>query len=115
MNAQDDLALYGRKRTTTSRDIRMAFLMAFVGAIVIGTSITLSVASRGGFEALGAIGGIGIGFIACIVSLVLAGISLARRESPRWPGVLGFVLSFFPAIFGAWVLCQVVWLYLTRN
>jgi hypothetical protein len=53
--------------------------------------------------------GLFIGGIACIGSLVLALIGLARRENPRWPAITGLALSLLPAAGGVYLLCGAPW------
>ena len=90
----------------------VALLVAFACGLILYSSLT----SGGGFEAFGGgVAAIAIGLMASIPSFILAGLSVARRESPRWPGVLGLILSLLPAGIGAWILIQLLWEYLART
>jgi hypothetical protein len=53
--------------------------------------------------------GLGLGGIMCIANVVIALIGLARRESPRWPAIIGLVLSVLPALGGVYLLCGAPW------
>ena len=79
-------------------------LVALCGAVFVGIFTTRSLAANGGAAAFGAIAGIGFGFIASVISPILGGVSIARKEKPEWPALLGFGLGIFPAAVGVWLL-----------
>jgi hypothetical protein len=71
--------------------------------------MTMSIASRTEEMALlGAIAGIGFGLIACVASLVLGAVGVARRERPSWPAYVGFTVSLLPGGMGAWILWKMI-------
>jgi hypothetical protein len=84
-------------------------LIALAGAVLIGVGMTMSIASRTEeMASFGAIAGIGFGFIASILSFVLALIGMFRREKPGGPAFFGFMLSAVPAAIGIWIVVQML-------
>ena len=78
-------------------------------AVLIGVGMTMSIASRTEeMASFGAIAGIGFGFVASILSFVLAVIGMFRREKPGGPTFFGFVLSAVPAAIGIWIVLQIL-------
>ena len=45
-----------------------------------------------------------VGLPCCLVSLVLGVIAIIRKECPLKPAVLSVAISFWPVLFGCWVL-----------
>ena len=84
-------------------------MFAFCAAVLIGIFMTMSIASHTEeMASIGAIAGIGFGFITCVVSLVLAMVGVAREEKPWWPAGLGLVLSTVPGCIGLWMLWKLL-------
>jgi hypothetical protein len=68
-------------------------LLALGGAVLTATSADV-------LAGLGAIAGIGYGFIVCILAPIFAIISLVRQERPWWPAAVGLLLGLIPGLIG---------------
>src|SRR3954464_77752 len=89
---------------------RMSLWVLGVAAVI--TTICFLIPMLGSYGEPGLailIVGLFIGGIACIGSLVLAIIGLARRENPRCPAITGLALSLLPALGGVYLLCGAPW------
>jgi hypothetical protein len=84
-------------------------LFAFFAGLLVGVTSTMEMVSGAEeMASLGAaLGGIGLGLLACVPSLVFAAIGIIRREKPLWPAVLGFILSVLPGGLGLSILTRI--------
>jgi hypothetical protein len=85
-------------------------LFSLCAGVIVGIALTIGLVSGAEeMASLGAaLGGIGFGLIACVPSLIFAGIGILRKEKPLWPAVLGFILSVFPGGLGLRILVQIL-------
>ncbi|SRR6266566_487055 len=89
---------------------RLSLWVLGAAAVIVVVSFLIPMLESYGESGMGFIVlGLGLGGIMCIANVVIALIGLARRESPRWPAVTGFVLSVLPALGGVYLLCGAPW------
>ena len=84
--------------------------MVFGAAVVAVLSVLIPMYGSHGEDGLAFIAvGWGLGGVMCIASVVISLIDLARRETPRWPAIVGLTLSALPALGGVYLLCGAPW------
>jgi hypothetical protein len=84
-------------------------LAGFTVSAVAAVFIFASGMGKPDFQPLGyVLGAVIVGAAGSLISWLTAAVGLMRRESPRWPAIVGFVLSFGPAMGAVFIIVRLL-------